>query len=408
METNSLLANLFRRKVANMDHDMKSEAKEDVGYPTGFLNFDYTNGYINKQKVDGKYEDYFTLGITDGSYVAVIGNTGTGKSTFVTQVAANIARQFKTTTIFEDNLEGGMTHARRRSLSMFSPEEYQERYIIRNSGINIENFYERIDDIYRAKTGEYKEKFLYDTGVNDIYGNPIMKLEPTIYIVDSIPLLMPKDFDDAENLPGRSSAAATAQQLTKVFKMIMQRLKAANIILFGINHIMENVQMTMFPTKSPVPGLKPNERIPAGRTVTYLANNIIRLDHIEKLKADKTYNIEGSVVGVSLVKSRSSGKKLVTRLVYDFDNGFDPWLSMLENLKNDKHLYGSGAYLALDHEKKFTFRFSNFREKMQEEEFRNEFMKVSLSYLKQIPNKPIMAKDLHADLLLSNKDIFKV
>ena len=81
---------------------------------------------------------------------------------------------------------------------------------------------------------------------------------------------------------------------------------------------------------------------------------------------------------------------------------------MLENLKNDKHLYGSGAYLALDPEKKFTFRFSNFREKMQEEEFRNEFMKVSLSYLKQIPNKPIMAKDLHADLLLSNKDIFKV
>ena len=36
--------------------------------------------------------------------------------------------------------------------------------------------------------------------------------------------------------------------------------------------------MTMFPKANPVPYLKQGERLPRGRSATYVANNIIRLD----------------------------------------------------------------------------------------------------------------------------------
>ena len=109
-ETDSMLEQMFREKAASMDFSMKQEAKEDTGYPSGFLNFDYQNGFINDERLsNGELHPYYVLGITDGSYNAFIGNTGCGKSTLVTQIAANIARQYKTSTIFEDNIEGGMT-----------------------------------------------------------------------------------------------------------------------------------------------------------------------------------------------------------------------------------------------------------------------------------------------------------
>lgn len=408
-ETDSILEQMFRDKVSKMDYSMNQEAKEDTGYSTGFLNFDYLNGFINDQKTsDGELKQYFVLGITDGSYNAFIGNTGCGKSTFVTQIAANIARKFKTTTIFEDNIEGGMTTARRRSLSGFSSEEYERRYIVRNTGITAENFYERIKMIHDLKIGN-KEKFLYDTKKNDVYGRPIMKLEPTIYILDSIPMLMPKEYVDDDELAGKSSGAATAQILTRIFRQIIPLLKEANIILFGINHILEEVQMTIFPKANPVQYLKQGERLPRGRSATYVANNIIRLDGKTKLKADEGYKIEGSVVEISLVKSRSSGKKLGTRLIYDFANGFDPWLSMLEDLKANKLLFGGGASLSFDMDKVHKFSYGNFREKVvSDAEFRAAFMKVVLERLKKIPQPVQLAEDSHIDELLDSDELYEV
>ena len=408
-ETDSMLEQMFREKAAGMDFSMKQEAKEDTGYPSGFLNFDYQNGFINDERLsNGELHPYYVLGITDGSYNAFIGNTGCGKSTLVTQIAANIARQYKTSTIFEDNIEGGMTSSRRRSLSGFSVEEYEKRYIVRNTGITAENFYERIKMIHDLKLSNV-DKFLYDTKRNDVYGKPIMKLEPTLYIIDSIPMLMPKEYIDDDELAGKSSGAATAQILTRIFRQIIPLLKEANIILFGINHILEDVQMSIFPKPNAVQYLKQGERLPRGRSSTYVANNIIRLDAKSKLKADETYKVEGSVVELSLVKSRSSGKKTGTRLVFDYNNGFDPWLSLLEDMKNNKLLYGGGASLSFDSDKIHKFSYGNFREKINENpEFRSAFVKAALGYLKKIPQRIILAENLHTDDLLTSDSLYEV
>ena len=409
----SLLSDMFREKVSKMGYDMRNEAVPAIGYPTGFLNFDYLNGYIATEKnpETEEYEEYYNLGIEDGSYVSFIANTGVGKSTLVCQIAANIARRFETTTIFEDMIEAtGMNDSRRLELSKFTEDEYKKRYIIRNTGVTTESIYARIKMIHDLKI-EHPEDFLYDTGRRDLQGKPIMKLEPTIYIIDSIAMLMPEKYIEEDELAGKSMGAASALIASNVFKMIIPLLKSANIILFGINHILEDVQMTAMPKKNPVPYLKQGERIPKGRTATFLANNIIRLDNANKLKVDEGYHIEGSVIEASLVKSRASGKKKPTRLVLDFANGFDPWLSALETMKYNKLLYGGGASLAVDPEKQFKFSLGTFRDKvLNDQEFRNAFVKHSLDYLKTTVMRSATTNidENHIDDLISNPDLFKV
>ena len=409
----SLLSDMFREKVSKMGYDMRNEAVPAIGYPTGFLNFDYLNGYIATEKnpETEEYEEYYNLGIEDGSYVSFIANTGVGKSTLVCQIAANIARRFETTTIFEDMIEAtGMNDSRRLELSKFTEDEYKKRYIIRNTGVTTESIYARIKMIHDLKI-EHPEDFIYDTGRRDLQGKPIMKLEPTIYIIDSIAMLMPEKYIEEDELAGKSMGAASALIASNVFKMIIPLLKSANIILFGINHILEDVQMTAMPKKNPVPYLKQGERIPKGRTATFLANNIIRLDNANKLKVDEGYHIEGSVIEASLVKSRASGKKKPTRLVLDFANGFDPWLSALETMKYNKLLYGGGASLAVDPEKQFKFSLGTFRDKvLNDQEFRNAFVRHALDYLKTTVMRSASTNidENHIDDLISNPDLFKV
>lgn len=409
----SLLSDMFREKVSKMGYDMRNEAVPAIGYPTGFLNFDYLNGYIATEKnpETEEYEEYYNLGIEDGSYVSFIANTGVGKSTLVCQIAANIARRFETTTIFEDMIEAtGMNDSRRLELSKFTEDEYRKRYIIRNTGVTTESIYARIKMIHDLKI-EHPEDFIYDTGRKDLQGKPIMKLEPTIYIIDSIAMLMPEKYIEEDELAGKSMGAASALIASNVFKMIIPLLKSANIILFGINHILEDVQMTAMPKKNPVPYLKQGERIPKGRTATFLANNIIRLDNANKLKVDEGYHIEGSVIEASLVKSRASGKKKPTRLVLDFANGFDPWLSALETMKYNKLLYGGGASLAVDPEKQFKFSLGTFRDKvLNDQEFRNAFIRHALDYLKTTVMRSATTNidENHIDDLISNPDLFKV
>lgn len=386
----SMLTDFFRAKIANMGLAMNQEAQPDILYPTGFPLIDYLNGYIAQEfnPQTGQMEDYLNAGITDGSYVALVSTTNTGKSTFANQMIANIARRFPKSSIFVDDIESGMTEVRRRFLSKFSDEEYDRRYIVRNSGVTAENIYKRIKAISDIKTKEHPHDFLYDTGRKDMNGNPIIKMQPTLYLVDSIAALMPENMVDDEELAGKSYGAQTAAVISQMFQSIIQLLKAANIILIGINHFSQDIQMGPFRKPPDVPWLKEGERIPKGRKATLLANNIYRLDNSSRLKIEEGYKVEGSLVNFSLVKSRSSGIKKPVKMVFEFINGFDPWLSMLEYLRENKLLFGAGTSLAFDPEKIYKFSLGTFKDKINNDlEFREAFKLHMLPILKSIPRE---------------------
>lgn len=239
----SILADRFRESVSNLkDVRMKTEAEFSVGYSTGFLNFDFKNGTVVHVKNETKDFKYYSIGISDGAMVMIIGRSGCGKTTWAMQTAANIVRPFKTSCVFHDDIEGGITTARKETLTKFYGPELKERYISRNSGITAENFYERIKMIYDIKM-ETRSDYEYDTGLYDTEGNRIYKLEPTVYLLDSLALLMPEKFTEESDLSGQMSATATAKSNSMIFKRVIPMLKTANIILLIINHVNQKIDI---------------------------------------------------------------------------------------------------------------------------------------------------------------------
>ena len=106
----TLLSMAFREQVKQTkDIAMTSEMTYGVSYPTGFLNMDFANGYI--QEINGKMK--FELGISDGSMNMIISDSGVGKTTIATQIATNIIKPFQSSCIFYEQAEATGTNIQR-------------------------------------------------------------------------------------------------------------------------------------------------------------------------------------------------------------------------------------------------------------------------------------------------------
>ena len=384
----SLLASKFRALAAkSKDSRRRDEPTTDVCYPTGFLNFDFQNGaIIQVKKPDGTQFKYYSAGIPDGSLVMCIGRSGCGKTTAVVQMGANIVRPFENSAIFHDDIEGGVTEARRKVLTGFTDEELEAKYIIRNSGITAENFYSRIKMIYDIKM-ENEAEYTYDTGLLDPRGRKIFKMVPTVYILDSLALLMPEKFTDEEEISGQMSATAAAKMNSMSFKRIIPMLKKANIILFIINHITTKIEINpMMHTKGQLSYLKQGEEVPGGRTVNYLANVFLRFDDNSKLKEGEGFGFSGNLVDITLIKSRNSRAGQSVTMVFNQTTGFDPELSLFVMLKNAGRIKGAGAYLYIDDHDDIKFAQKNFKATLESNpQFQEYFADAVSDELKKIP-----------------------
>lgn len=383
-----LLADRFRAQMAKTKDPRMEEANADVLYPTGFLPFDFLNGY--RVHVRSKTEDFWynAVGIVDGSSVSFAGRSGSGKTTAAIQMAANIIRPFPEATIFFDDIEGGSNATRRELLTHFTPEEAQQRIIYRNTAVSAENFYKRIASIYEIKMNN-RADFEYDTGKLDSQGNKIYKLIPTVYILDSLAMLTPEKLTEEEELSGQMSTTATAKTNTAVFKRIVPKLKAANIILFTINHINDKIEVNAFThTKSQVSFLKPGETLPGGKAALYLANNLIRVDDGAKLKETDGLGINGKIVDFEIIKSRTNAAGRSVPMVFDFTNGFDDILSLFMFLKSTGAII-TGATCYLRGHEDMKFRQRDFKNKLfNDPEFAKAFNEVARAELETLLGNP--------------------
>lgn len=374
----TLLSAAFREQVKNTkDISQKNEMRYSVSYPTGFLNLDFANGYIQELEDGSKY---FQLGLSDGSINMVISDSGVGKTTLCTQAACNIIKPFKTSCLFVEQAEVGTNIERIKNLAGLDTEEYNNRVIVRDAGITIESVYNRVKTVHDIKVNN-PDDYMYDTGLVD-YKGKVFKYEPTIFIIDSVKMVLSNknaEADETTNMSAAQNANANSQYYTKMVPLCRE----ANIILILINHITTDINTGFLPKKSELPYLKQGEHIAGGKSLTYIQNNIFRLDIKSKLKAEDTFGILGSIVNVDIVKSRTNNSdRGRCTLVFDQTLGYDSDLSLLLLLKDNKILEGSGAYLKLPgYDNKFTQK--NFKEKLYSDpEFYNVFVSVCLNYLK--------------------------
>lgn len=384
-----LLAERFRAQMAKTKDPRMEEAVADVMYPTGFLPFDFLNGYKVHVKSDTQDFWYSSVGIVDGSSTMILGRSGSGKTTIALQMAANIIRPFPEATIFYDDIEGGSNDTRRELLTHFTPEECQQRIIYRNTAVSAENFYKRIASIYEIKMNN-RADFEYDTGKLDSQGNKIYKLIPTVYILDSLALLTPEKLTEEEELSGQMSTTATAKTNTAVFKRIIPKLKAANIILFTINHINDKIEINAFThSKAQISFLKQGETLPGGKAALYLANNMIRVDDGAKLKETDGLGINGKIVDFEIIKSRTNAAGRSVPMVFDFTSGFDDILSLFMFLKSTGAII-TGATCYLRGHEDMKFRQRDFKNKLfNDPEFAKAFNEVARAELETLLGNPV-------------------
>lgn len=384
----SLLVDNFR-KIVNKGKDtrQKSEAEFGVGYPTGYLVFDFMNGTkITVNRKDGTQFTYNSIGIVDGTMVSCVGRSGCGKTTFVMQMAGNIIRPYANGAIFHEDIEGGIADMRKRQLLKMQGEEFRSKYICRNTGITTQNFFERVKMIHDLKVNN-RADYEYDTGYYDTEGNRIFKLQPTVVILDSFAMLMPEDLADKEELSGNMAAVGIARLNTQLIKTIIPMLKIANIIFFVINHILPDP--SIIPKKTQTAWLKKGERVSGGETAIYLANNFLRFDDTSKLKGDEGLYIDGINVNILLVKSRTNNAGRSAAMIFDYSQGFDPELSLFLLLKEQGRVKGAGAHLYIGERDDMKFSQKRLKQKLAEDvEFAQNFMKESFEALEELLTGP--------------------
>ncbi len=408
---------LIQKFTAAMDKSKvkgaASEAPFDVAYSTGFISLDMLNGqriFVNNDELDLHFS-YISGGLLDGSTNAFIARSGVGKSTIVLQIGSAIVLPFikagYDSNLFIDDIEKSLNQARREFLLGMTQQEIEEHVKIRTEGITTENVFERISAIANEKISNKKE-YTYDTGKYDPFGKRIYKLVPTVYIIDSLAMLMPEDVLDKEDLGTNATGMSTAKVNTMLFKKITQLCTEANIILININHILPKPQLGFIPEQSDVDGLKPDERMAGARTTVYISNNIIRLDDGSTLKDDKDYGINGKVVKATLIKSRTNATRRSVPLIFDKTAGrYDNELSLLHLLKEEGKLTGIGTNVKLESCPDVKFSLKNFRSVLQESEelqqaFASEAFNTLLPY---VSNTKVVAADSNS-LSTKMKNLF--
>ena len=372
----SCLGGMFRAEMRkSKDRRDYMESGFDLGYSTGFLAFDFANAFqVDVRMKNGTEFSYNSIGMVDGTLTTLVGRAGCGKSTFAMQALGEIIKPFPRALFIHEDIEGGMSSMRKRQLLNMTEEEFKTKYIGRNTGITTESFLNRITKIHDIKMENYSE-YEYDTGLFDPDGNRIYKLEPTVVLLDSFAMLLPESIVEEEGISSNMTITSGTKSNTNLIKKIIPKLKAANIILFIINHVLADP--SIMPTKAQTAWLKVGERLPGATTAVYLSNNILRFDDGTKLREDKDFGINGIHVRVQFIKSRTNQSGQSIPLVLNYDIGFDKELSALVFLKENERIESKGAYMNLDSYPDIKFTQRQFKEKLQQSpEFAKAFMIV--------------------------------
>lgn len=340
----SLLFDAYNKALeSGKEFGTKAKASDDVGYQTEIYPFDYGNGsVIDFIRADtGERVRYYQPGIVDGSFNQFIGRSGSGKTTIALQMAGAIARQFEQSMVVLISPERGSSYNRERSLLRFTDDQMRTKFRKMDQGITSESFLEAMEILYETKMAKADE-LRYDTGLVNIDGEKIYKLQPTIVILDSLAVLIPKDVKEQEGLASNMQFSASVKSNGYIYTKLMQMLKPANIILFAINHVMDNINI--IPTKSQFAHLKQADRIPGGKKLGFVTDALLHFDDSTKLKEDKDFGINGCLMNIIYTKSRSGLSGRSVQVVFDPLNGVDTILSMFNILKESGHIQGNTHY----------------------------------------------------------------
>jgi len=337
---------LNARKANKSAHDF--QVTTPVAYPTGFSELDYLNG----QKVevydrdDNLIMEYDSVGVVEGTMNTIIADAGLGKTTIAQQFATTIAARYDNSFVVHEDIEQASHLNRVYNISRLSASWMRTHYTMYQD-THAETVVDRFKDHALMKLNNRKV-FEYDTGLKDMYGDKLIRMQPSFMLLDSLAMMRSEDLDmDADKdstgkATNNMSGARNARFNSEIFKQMLPYAKKANIILYIINHISRKVDIGFVKSARDLVGLGENESLPGGRASVYLANNVLRLKNKCQLKPDKEYGINGYIIGATYYKSRTNASNVECELIFDKSNGYSKILTMLHFGLNNNLVKKSG------------------------------------------------------------------
>lgn len=116
---------------------------------------------------------------------------------------------------------------------------------------------------------------------------------------------------------------------------------------------------------------------------------MLRFDDNTKLKEKETFGFDGSLVDITLVKSRTNKAGQFATLVFNQNTGFDAELSLFVMLKEAGRINGAGASFYIGDRSDIKFSQKQFKEKLAtNSELQEVFAKEVQDVLKEMIKQP--------------------
>ena len=366
------------RIIIDMPEDTKETlfAKEPNPYSLlGSIEEDVEYRYIRIDHISHVGEaECRCIHITDPSHLYITEQfIVTHNTTLASQIAANIIRQYKYANVIHFDCENRFDISRCETItqlpSSYFDKEHGERYMIRTGHCGLDIIQEMIVKTYVSKM-KLKHDLMVSTGFKDEFGHEVMIFQPTVIIIDSITTVLNETFNpesqreatDAEKMRSNTEGARDAKTLKGFFKDIIPLCKEANIIIYGINHINQNMSMNAFlPVARQQNFLKQDESIPGGKTMIYYPFNIVKLtakpsdDFTEEGDGFSGYMVMVEPIKSSSNQSGNNSKGISFEMVFSQKYGFDPLRTMIMYGRQYGYIEGNKSRLKFKDDDSFTF-----------------------------------------------------
>lgn len=339
----------------------KAEKKVDtkvvteVSVPSGILPLDYVNGLrvTSYNEYDRPVGEYDLIGTVSGSMNTIIGITGTGKTALAMDLSvAPIIAYGDMSGVQHYDIEQSSTMPRVLKATKLPPSMLKQTYSIHRDKA-AEDIVDLFKDHCNMKLKNAK-MFTHDTGVRDLYNDPIYELYPSSALMDSFAMFKSGEIDlstkEVKDITNNMQAAQGAKFNKGILTQMISYSKKANVSLNCVNHINTNVNTGFLPKPSQQMYLNQDETLPGGQASLYLANNILKLKLLGKYPGDKPekweYGIPGFLVEARYLKSRTNAANMPVELIFDHRcGGFSKTLTLLHfAFKNELVLGTNRAY----------------------------------------------------------------
>ena len=261
------------------------------------------------------------------------------------------------------DLERAMNYTRIQNLTKFTINEIKDKYILKKEKSSIQDIKSAIMKIYYEKTSN-PDIYKYNTGKRNEFNEEIWLYEPTVVIIDSIPMLSThvnendkKDALKLEEISSQTDRMRLTGEISRFYTELQGYINEANIIVISINQIKTNPNMGLVKSPAEIFYLAQDEALPGGKAPQFLAHYLFKFVAVgsEKFKYEDD-GFDGFGIRLMIIKSRTNQGGQNVGMIYDKVKGADSLRTSVEYAREKGYISGNknGYYFNNYKDVKFT------------------------------------------------------